>query len=273
MFSKPLIGYILTAARRDKLIITLLLMIALGASLSVFLGSSAVIEQGQFSLVFGAGGLRFLGVMGIVLFVCFYIRRSFEHKEVEFMLSRPISRTTFLFSHAAAFILLAFLMALAVILPMLFVGVPSGSGLVVWGVSIAVEYAIVAVASLFFSMVLSSAAGSALATFGFYVLSRLIGMLLGIAALAPANLLFAILNKTLELISVVVPRLDLMGQTSWLVYGVDGSDGIGLLKDARPYAHFMTDHLGVMGFVSMQGILFIALLLSATTFDFVRRRF
>jgi ABC-type transport system involved in multi-copper enzyme maturation permease subunit len=273
MISRPLVGYILTAARRDKLMLTLLVMIATGASLSVFLGSAALAERAQFSLVFGAGGLRFLGVMGIVMFVCFYMRRAFEHKEVEFLLSRPISRMTFLFSHAAAFMLLAALTAFAVVLPMLLVGKPNPGGLLAWGLSLGVEYAVMATTALFFSMVLSSAAGSALATLGFYTLARLIGTLLGISASVLDNHLVNILGRIMDVISIVVPRLDLMAQTSWLIYGVEGSAGIGLLKGSGAYAEAMMTHLGVLGFVSVQGVLFIALLLAATAFDFARRRF
>ena len=51
MISKHLVKYILTAARRDKLMWTLALMIALSASLSVFMGSAAVTEKGSFALV------------------------------------------------------------------------------------------------------------------------------------------------------------------------------------------------------------------------------
>jgi hypothetical protein len=273
MISGPLVRYILTAARRDKLMMTLALMIALGASMSVLLGSATAVEQGQFSLVFASGGLRFLGVLGIVLFVSFYVRRAFEHKEIEFLLSRPISRMTFLFSHAAAFMFLALLVAVAVALPMLFAGGPNPGGLAAWTCSVAVEYMIMAVAAMFFSMVLSSAAGSALATFGLYVLSRLIGTLLGITTVGASSIFFAILDKIMLAVSVVVPRLDLMGQTSWLVYGVEGSSGVGLLRDSGIYAQKMIGALGVMGFVSVQGVLFIALLLAASAFDFVRRRF
>lgn len=273
MISKPLVGYILTAARRDKLMITLALMIVLGAALSVFLGGATVVEEGQFSLVFAAGGLRILGITGIVLFVCFYMRRAFEHKEIEFLLSRPVSRMAFLFSHAAAFMLLALLTALLVTLPMLLTGAPNLGGLGAWGLSVAVEYTIMAVAALFFSMVLSSAAGSALATLGLYVLSRLVGTLLGIAAIPSPSFIMNALGKIFEVISIVIPRLDLMGQTSWLVYGVEGSGGFGLLKYSGAYAQAMAQHLGVTGFVLAQGVLFTALLIAAAAFDFARRRF
>ena len=273
MFSKHLIRYVLTAALRDKLMMTLVLMILMGAAVAVFMGSASVNEGDSFALVFGAGGLRFLGVAGVILFCCFYIRRSFESKEVEFLLSRPISRMAFLFSHAAAFSVLAFFIAMAIMITVSIIGKPNMIGLGVWGASIAVEFAIMSVAALFFSMVLSSASGSALATLGFYALSRMIGTLLGIMDLPPTNWIFAVMGSVMKLISIVVPRLDMMGQTTWLVYGVEGSGGVKFLPDAGAYAYWMVEHLGLAGFIGVQGIVFVALLMSASAYDFLRRQF
>ena len=45
MISKPLVKYVLTAALRDKLMITLALMILMGAAVAVFMGSASVTEQ------------------------------------------------------------------------------------------------------------------------------------------------------------------------------------------------------------------------------------
>ena len=273
MLSRPLVLYVLTAALRDRLLGTLLLMIGAGAGLGIFLGSAAVTEQESFSTVFGAGGLRFLGIMGVTLFVCFYMRRAFDSKEVEFMLSRPISRLSYLFSHAFAFILLSSAIAVSIALVLLLTGKPHPTGLMIWGASVIGEYAVISVAALFFSIVLSSAAGSALATLGLYALSRMIGILLGITHQAPENLLFAVLNNIVELVSVVIPRLDLMGQTSWLVYGVEGAGGLALRGGASNIAVMMSDTLGVGGFVAVQSVIFIALLLLASAFDFMRREF
>lgn len=273
MISRPLVKFVLTAALRDKLVMTLVLMILVGAGVSVFLGSSGVTEQESFALVFGAGGLRFLGVIGLVLFVCFYMRRAFETKEVEFLLSRPISRMTFLFSHALAFTVLALVVTAVVTLAVSFLGKPNLGGLTTWGISIGVENILMTVSALFFSMVLSSAAGAALATLGFYVLCRLIGMLIGIAAQPPENIMIALLNNLMDVISVVIPRLDLMGQTSWLVYGVEGAGGIALTDKAGAYTQGLLDLLGVHGFMLVQGGVFMALLLAAAAFDFARREF
>ncbi len=273
MISGPLIRFILTAALRDKLMLTLVLMIATGAAMAIFLGGATITEKESFALVFGASGLRFLGVVGIILFCCFYTRRAFETREVEFLLSRPISRMNFLLSHATAFIVLALCVAAAVCAAVFFLGKPNLGGFALWGLSLGVEFSIMAVVALFFSMVVSSASGSALATLGLYVLARLIGTLLGIAYQAPENMAFAALNNAMEIISTLVPRLDLMGQTSWLVYGQEGSGGMGLTEEAGRYVRQMLSVLGIAGFMMVQGVLSIALFIFAAAYDFLRREF
>ncbi len=273
MISKPLVRYVLTAAMRDRLMVTLALMILMAAALAVFMGSASVTEGASFALVFGSGSLRFLGVIGLVLFCCFYIRRAFENKEVEFLLSRPISRLSFLVSHALAFSFLAFLIAAMITVVVGVIGRPDMAGLLIWGASLAAEFAMMAVAALFFSMVLSSAAGSALATLGLYALSRTTGTLLGVLSQGPANWFYAIIGSMMKLISMVTPRLDMMGQTTWLVYGVQGSAGLQFMPHAGAYAHWMMVHMGVTGFIVVQGGIFVALLLAASAFDFTRRQF
>ncbi len=273
MLSKPLVRYILTAALRDRLLVTLVLMVGAGAGLGVFLGSAAVTEQESFSTVFGAGGLRFLGVAGIVLFICFHMRRAFETKEVEYMLSRPLSRMTYLISHAVAFIILAIAIGIMITSVLIATGRPDMVGLLLWGMSIIGEYAIMAVAALFFSIMLSSAAGSALAALGFYVLARMLGTLIGIIRLPPDNIVFAVLGNVVELVSVFIPRLDLMGQTSWLVYGVEGAGGIVTRQGVSPLVVTLIDTLGAGGFIVAQSVIFVVLLLMAAAYDFLRREF
>ncbi|TVQ83119.1 MAG: hypothetical protein EA357_07185 [Micavibrio sp.] len=274
--SLPLIRYILTAALRDKIVITLLLMIALGASTASFLGSASITEEKELTVVFGAGGLRFLGALGIILFCCFHIRRSFEHKEVEFLLSRPISRAGFLLSYAAAFAVIAAVIAAAIMLVVLLIGAPDFGGWMAWGGSLAVEYVIVATTALFFSMALPSAAGSAMACLGVYILARMVGMLLGITYVMD-NAFMVFLGYGMEFISIFIPRLDLMAQTSWLVYGVQGLDSIeymGMAGDRiNPWADFVFSKIGLGGFVLLQGIFFTALLLCAAAIDLLKKRF
>lgn len=255
MISWPLIRYVLMAALRDRLILSLGVLVAVGAALSVFLGSGAFIESSQFALVFTAGGLRLAGAAGLVLFVIFYMRRSFENKDVEFLLSRPISRTSFILSHAIAFSVLAVFLAAMIGVAVCAVVVQAvGPGHGLWIFSLMMEYVLIVNAALFFAMVLQSASSGAMAVLGLYILSRLMGQLLGIASVGDASPISPLLNGTMNIISMIVPRIDLMTQTSWLVYP-DSNTEIGV------------------GFIAAQGFVYTGLLICAALIDLRRRQF
>ncbi|MGB4106952.1 MAG: hypothetical protein WBK55_04055 [Alphaproteobacteria bacterium] len=237
----PLVRYVLTAAFRDRLVMALGITIVVGASISIFLGSAALIEKQQFSVVFAAAGLRFAGVLGLVLFTVFFIRRSFEARDVEFILSRPVSRVEFLLSYAVGLSLLALGMSAAqglclyLIAPHLF-----GIGHAWWLLSIAAENVIMVNTALFFSMILSSAATAAMAATGFYILARLMGQLLGIVdAFGQPRFIYQVMEYTMQAISAVMPRLDLAAQPSWLIYGYEGG-GFFVLVQAAAFAVLVT---------------------------------
>ena len=79
------------------LVIYRLISFCIVASGLHFLGSNALSEEYQMQIAFIAGSTRLILAIGMILFICFHIRRSFENKEVDFIISRPISRVTFLF--------------------------------------------------------------------------------------------------------------------------------------------------------------------------------
>lgn len=246
--------YVLMGAIRDKIMVSLILLVVVGVSLSLFLSSAAIIETDQFALVYTAGSLRLAGVLGVVLFTVFYVRRSFETKDVEFLLTRPISRVSYVVSHGLAFSCIALFMALLVILAVFSVGPHLISeGHFLWATSLIVEFIIMTNVALFFAMVLPSATAGALAAFALYVLARLMGQLLGITE---AHFNFTghdTLSTIFNVVSVIVPRLDLMGQTSWLIY--------------KP-----SHEVGYMVIV-LQLVVYTPLLFAATLMDLVRRQF
>jgi hypothetical protein len=252
--SWPLVKYVLTAALRDRLLISLLLLLLVGVSMAIFMGSGAVVEKTRFALVFAAGGLRLMGVLGLVLFAVFHIRRSFESKDVEFLLSRPISRVQFLLSFAAAFILLGALFGVGVGAALFILGPQHlNPGFPLWVASIVAENIIMVSVALFFAMILSSAATAAMVTIAFYVLARMMGQILGIIDHPSHHAYSEFLAFVMQVVSSVTPRLDLMGQTSWLVYGP--GEGIAY------------------GFVFLQGLIFTILILLASLIDLLRRQF
>lgn len=256
--SLPLVRYIFLAAIRDRLILSLLILIILGTSLSVFLGSAAIAEADLFALSYTAGGLRIIGVLSLVLFISFYIRRAFDTKDVDLNLTRPVSRVSFLLSHSFAFSLIATLVSVAIGLAVVAVSPHMvGSGHALWIFSLWVELILVANAALFFSMVLSSSSSAALATFGLYALSRLMGQVLGTSmGLDPEQISVStdtdVLGVLVQVVSIFIPRLDLMGQSSWLIYGAEKAAFV---------------------FVALQGIIYTSLLIVAGIIDLVRREF
>lgn len=251
--SRPLVLYVLTAALRDRLVMAMIITLVVGTSLAVFLGSAAIAEKQQFALVFAGAGLRLAGVLGLVLFTVFFIRRSFDARDVDFILSRPVSRVEFLLSYAAGLSLLALGMAAAQTLCLYIIGGNLfGPSHISWAVSIAFENIIMVNAALFFSMILSSAATAATATAGFYILARLMGQLLGIIdSTGKGTFIYNLMEYILQAISAVMPRLDLMDQTSWLIYG----EAVEISS------------------ILLQGAIFTILIITAALIDLVRRQF
>tara|TARA_B100000780_G_scaffold253183_1_gene200675 strand:+ start:3055 stop:3822 length:768 start_codon:yes stop_codon:yes gene_type:complete len=255
MMGYQLVLYVLWGAIRDRLLLTVVMAMAVVSAISMFMGSAAVVEQAAFTQVFLASGLRIVGVLGLVLFIVFFIRRSFDTKDVEFMLARPIGRIQYLMSYSLAFSLIAiFLGAVCGLLVYGFAIQSAGMGLVLWTLTIMAEYIVIANMALFIAMVLSSASASAMVCFGFYLLCRMSGQFLGITdSFSNVNALSPYLNALFQVISVFLPRLDLAGQTSWLVYGVESPAQVA--------------------FIIAQSIIFSIFLLSASLIDLIRRQF
>lgn len=252
--SWPLVKYVLTAALRDRLLLSLLVLLLVGVSLAIFMGSGAVVEKSRFALVFAAGGLRLAGIMGLVLFAVFHVRRSFESKDVDFLLSRPVSRVQFLLSFAAAFILLGAFLGIGVGAALFILGPQHlNPGYPLWVASIIAENIIMVSTALFFAMILSSAATATMVTLAFYILGRMMGQILGIIDHPSSSMHSEILAFVMQVVSAVTPRFDLMGQTSWLVYGPGESIAYG--------------------FVFLQGLVFTILILLASLVDLLRRQF
>lgn len=254
--SRHLISYVFKAALRDRLLVSVFLVMIVGAALSIFLGSAAAFEKDLFAIVFMAGALRVASMVSLVLFAVFYVRRAFDSKDVEFILSKSIGRVSYILSHAVAFSMLAVLVSALCGVCVYAVSMHHFSaGHILWLTSIAAENVIMINVALFFAMVLRSAVSASLAAFGFYVLSRMIGQILGIIDAMPNGFFVGdALGFVMQIISLIVPRLDLMGQTSWLIYGAE----------AGPVGY---------GYIAAQASVFLALVVIASIYDLLRQKF
>lgn len=260
-----LIRYALLSAIRDRIVVSIFAIIAICISLSLFFASAALTEKEAFVLVYSSGSIRIFSVVGLVLFIVFYIRRSFDSRDVDYLLSRPISRVSFVLSHILAFTVISIGFALLSVLAVLPLMVQTYQGVTphlpsfsLWGVSLMMEYIIMACAAMFFSMVISSAASGTIVTLAFYILARMNGQFLNIVTTYKGGSQayddgLNVIGQLMQAISLFIPRLDLMGQSAWLIY--DTSFDISY------------------GYVIIHGCIFIGILTTATIIDLVKRQF
>jgi ABC-type transport system involved in multi-copper enzyme maturation permease subunit len=260
---RSIIYYTILTALRDWLYLGIYLLVILAFGFSIFLGDTAVVEQSNMSIAFIGGATRMVVIIGLILFVCFHIRRSFDNKDIELMLTKPISRVEFIISYYISLAILAgtvifpILMLIYLLVASGYLWGNSSIGIFYWGISLYFESLIVIGFAFFASLILSSAVSSTLVTFAFYFLTRILGFFL-VSINNPASTLNSSLigkysQKGLELLSLLFPRLDMFAKSEWLVYGVSEYDQYLL-------------------FLSMSFI-YIPLLVTMATYDFVRKQF
>lgn len=250
------IKYILLTALRDWLFVALLFGVSLATAISIAMGGTALLEPEQMTLAFSAASARAILMIGLIVFVCFHIRSGFDTKEIDVMLSRPISRGNLVLSFWLGFSIVAILVVVPIIAIIGYVGLMSINGFALWSVSLLLEALLVVALSLFASLTLRSAVFSVLASLGFYVLSRMMGFFV---ATSESGVLFenqevnTLLRGAIDIVSVVVPRLDFFTKSEWLIYGIRSYDEIQLFL--------------------IQTAVFVPLLIVAAIIDFKRRQF
>jgi len=248
------IRYILITALRDWLFIGLFIGTLVATAISATLGSTALIEEKEMTLSFASGSARLILMTGLIVFICFHIRSAFDSKEIDVILSRPVSRINLVISYFLGFSFVGLLLTIPIIAIIAAIGVLNWAGFAVWAASIILEMALVVGLALFSAFTLRSAVTSVLACMGFYVVSRMMAFLVFTSHSGMvAEPKFAIFRWALQAISTVLPRLDFFGKSEWLIYG---------LKSAQDWQ-----------FYTAQAFIFIPLLLAATMIDFKNKQF
>jgi hypothetical protein len=249
--------YVLLTAIRDRFPIAILVALVAITAICVLIAASTISEGRQTGLAYAGELFRTSLVIGLVTFVCFHVRDLHQSREIEAILSRPISRGAFVVAYFCAFAVLAmFLTLVTAPLMMVTLGV-HGVGLAEWEASMILECWIVVAMSLFAAMSLASATAAMMVTIGFYALGRTADFFLAIGrAGSGAGDSYGVNEIThwiIVIVTAIMPRLDLFGQSRWLVYGPGGEWGIGELL--------------------LQAAIYVPLLLLATTRDLRVRTF
>ena len=251
------IKYVLLTALRDKLFFALVACMLLAVILSRLLGSTALIEPTEMTIAFATASSRLILVLGMVVFVCFNIRNAFESREIDVMLSRPISRGNLVIAYQFGFSLVSLLLIIATCAMISIQGIAHWKGFAMWSASLFLELVLVVALSLFSGFTLRSAVSAVMMTLGFYVLARMMGFFMITAANSvpfESPAINMMIRKSIEYVSMVIPRLDFFADSDWIIYGA------GKLNH------------GIHEFVLQAGI-YIPLLLAAAIADFRRKQF
>ena len=220
-----IIMHIFYAFKRDALFVGTTLLVLCCAGLSIFLGSNAVVEAQEAKIVYTASTSRIIIMLGFVVFVSFYIKRMFENKEIEVMLSRSVSRTKVLASMFIGFsaTLLCLVFPVFIVLMLLKCKLLH---ILIWVISLYCEGLIVLSFSLCCSLIIKSFASVFLGCFTFYVVGRIIGNFVVYLKMSLSTNMEVAMESTLKVLSIFIPRLDLFGKSSWLVYGDFSSSSV-----------------------------------------------
>jgi len=225
--------------------------IALGLALAAFLSQIALTESRALQVAVVAALLRACAVFLIAAQVASSVLREINDKGLELMLSLPLPRSTQYLGRLAGFAVMGAALAGVFAAPLL-VWAPAGA-VALWGLSLACETALIAAAALFFAMTLAQLVPAIAATAGFYLLARSIAAIQAIASgpLAEPSLPSELARMAVGGVALLLPPLDAVTRTDWLLYGAPGAGAYG---------------------AALAGLaIYAALLIAAGLFDFHRR--
>jgi ABC-type transport system involved in multi-copper enzyme maturation permease subunit len=254
MFSN--IRYILLTAIRDRLFVGLVFGVAAASYICSVLGSTAMLEPEAMTLSFTAATSRIIIMVGIIVFIGFHVRNAFDSKEIDVLLSRPISRTTIVISYWLGFVVVASILVIPPVAILAYLGIINQTGFMLWSVSVLLESWLVVAIALFASFTLKSGVSSVLASLAMYTISRMIGFFLATlksGVIFKSEILHQSANWTMTGISTIIPRLDFFAKSGWLIYG------------PKSYADALL--------CVYQSAIFIPLLIAAAVIDFKRKQF
>lgn len=248
----PLARATLLEAVRNRLLWLTVILVVAAFGLTQFLNQVAITETREIQAALLAAPLRVAAVFILAVFVITSMVRESSDKVTELLLSLPAPRSSYFFGKFAGFAVVAAVLALLCALPLTpFVRL---SGLALWTGSLFCELLIVTAMSLFCVLSLAQVVPAFAAVGGFYLLSRSMTAMQIIAGASLHDLTVAdrIVGAIVRFIALLLPSLDSMTQTTWLLGGAFGN---------------------VMVSVLGQTAIYLVLICSAALFDLYRKNF
>jgi len=213
----PIAQATLLEAMRSRMLWLVGVLLLLSLAAAGFLGQVAIIEAAEIRVTVVAALLRAAAAFLTAAFVVMSMVRESNDKVLELMLAQPWPRAAYLFGKLVGFSAAAALLTVLVTLPLALIA-PAGR-VFAWGLSLGCELIIVTAMSLFCVITLTHIVPALAAVLGFYVLARSIAALQLIASAAETSTLWTdrAANWIMHAIALVLPRLDEMTQSAWLV--------------------------------------------------------
>lgn len=208
---------ILYAFKRDYVFVGITFITFLVSLFGIFIGSNAVVEANEAKIVYTAGLSRITIIIGFIIFITFSIKRMFDNHEIEFILSHSISRNKILISMFCGYsiILVSLIFPIMLLLILLQAKIIN---ILFWTFSVYMEGLLVLSFSLCASLILKSFFQALTGSLFLYLIGRTIGNFVAYITLSAEFSFQTILANILKVLSIFIPRLDIFGKTSWLIY-------------------------------------------------------
>jgi ABC-type Na+ efflux pump permease subunit len=223
----PLAKAVLLEAVRNRLLWLAAFVIVAAFGLAQFLNSVAITESREIQTALLAAPIRVAAVFIVAAFVITSMVRESSDKVTELLLSLPAPRSSYFFGKFAGYAAVALILALLCALPLALFAHPGG--LAIWIAALVCELLIVTAMSLFCVLSLTQVVPAFAAVAGFYLLSRSMTamQIIAGAALHDPTLTDRVVDAIVELIALLLPALDRMTQTTWLLESPPGASALG----------------------------------------------
>ena len=219
MPSANLARLVLIEARRGALPWLAGASVLFSLCLGAFLSQVALTETRELQLAIVAALLRACAVFLIAAHVAASVLREMNDKGFELMLSLPLTRSAQYLGRLAGFAACGAAVAALFALPLLLWAAPGA--VLAWGLSLTLETALVAATTLFFALSLAQLVPAIAASAALYLLARSMASIQAIASgpLAEPSVAHDVARWGVEGVALVLPALDAVTRTEWLLYG------------------------------------------------------
>ena len=238
--------FTLLEAFRNRLIWLFLVLLLTGIMLAEFMGGISITESLAIRVSLLGAILRLLVVFVIVLYVITTMVREINDKGLELVLSLPISRTHYFFGKLFGFVVIDFLISVAIGLCLLFY-VPA-EHVFNWSFSLFCELLIISALSFLCVFTFAQVTIAITAVAAFYVLARSIDAIQLMAKsslIDPNSVAQTFMTHTIDTLAFVLPDLYRFSPSKWLIYPETSHDQL------LPIVLQTVIYLGVLTFAGL----------------------